>query len=108
MRRSTCWPSGTSEVAVWAAAAPEIRTERPSGRHSPSSRLTRLTAGPMAVNSSRSAAPILPHNISPRCSAPIDLVKRRLSGASRARRLVEGVSATRRSVLAAHAVMASS
>src|SRR5438876_817312 len=40
-----------------------------SGRHSPSSRLTRLTAGPMAVKSSRSAAPILPHSISPRCSA---------------------------------------
>ena len=54
---------------VSAASAPEISTHRPSGRHSPSSRLTRLTAGPMAVKSSRSAAPILPHNISPRWSA---------------------------------------
>jgi hypothetical protein len=47
-------------VVVSAATAPEISTDRPSGRHSPSSRLTRLTAGPMAVKSSRSAAPILP------------------------------------------------
>src|SRR3954466_3000339 len=69
MPRSTCSPSGTSGAVVSAATAPEISTERPSGRHSPSSRLTRLTAGPMAVKSSRSAAPILPHNISPKCSA---------------------------------------
>jgi len=45
MPRSTCSPSGTSDVVVSAATAPEISTERPSGRHSPSSRLTRLTAG---------------------------------------------------------------
>ena len=48
---------------------PRARTVRSRGRHSPSSRLTRLTAGPMAVKSSRSAAPMLPHNISPRCRA---------------------------------------
>jgi hypothetical protein len=43
---------------VSAAIAPEISTDRPSGRYSPSRRLTRLTAGPIAVKSSRSAAPI--------------------------------------------------
>ena len=69
MPRSTCSPIGTSGVVVSAATAPEINTDRPSGRHSPSSWLTRLTAGPMAVKSSRSTAPILPHRISPRCSA---------------------------------------
>src|ERR671910_2423832 len=58
MPRSTCSPSGTSGVVVSAATAPEISPDRPSGRHSPSSRLTRFTAGPMAVKSSRSAAPI--------------------------------------------------
>jgi len=47
---------------VSAATAPEISTDRPSGRHSPSNRLTRFTAGPMAVKSSRSVAPILPHS----------------------------------------------
>src|SRR4029077_16984232 len=64
-----CSPSGTKGVLVSAATAPEISTERPSGRHNPSSRLTRLTAEPMAVKSSRSAAPILPHKISPTCRA---------------------------------------
>src|SRR5580704_15144364 len=42
MPRSTCSPSGTSGVVVSAATAPEISTDRPSGRHRPSSRLTRL------------------------------------------------------------------
>ena len=69
MPRSACAPSGISGAEVSAAAAPETRTARSSGRHSPSSRLTRLTAGPIAVKSSRSAAPILPHRISPRCTA---------------------------------------
>jgi hypothetical protein len=68
MPRSMCSPSGTSGAVASAATAPEISTDRPTGRHSPSSRLTRLTAGPMAVKSSRSTAPILPHRISPRCS----------------------------------------
>jgi len=45
---------------VSAATAPEISTDRPSGRHSHSSRLTRLTAGLMAVTSSRSASDIAP------------------------------------------------
>src|SRR5277367_472161 len=58
MPRSAWSPNGTSGVVVSAATAPEINTERPRGRHSPSSRLTRLTAGPMAVKSNRSAAPI--------------------------------------------------
>ena len=62
-------PSAISGVSVSAASAPDTSTVLPSGRHSPSSRLTRLTAGPIAVKSSRSAAPILPHSISPRCSA---------------------------------------
>ena len=39
MPRSTCSPSGISDLVVSAATAPEISTERPSGRHSPSSRL---------------------------------------------------------------------
>ena len=69
MPRSACVPSGISVALVSAATAPEIRTVRPSGRQSPSSRLTRFTAGPIAVKSSRSAAPTLPHRISPRCSA---------------------------------------
>jgi hypothetical protein len=44
--------------------------DRPAERPAqPSSRLTRLTAGPMAVKSSRSTAPMLPHRISPRCRA---------------------------------------
>jgi hypothetical protein len=67
--RSACVPSGISNTPVSAASVPETRTALPSGRHSPSSRLTRLTAGPMAVKSSRSAAPILPQSISPRCRA---------------------------------------
>jgi hypothetical protein len=45
MPRSTCSSSGTSSMAVLAVTAPEISTDRPSGRHSPSSRLTRSTAG---------------------------------------------------------------
>jgi hypothetical protein len=69
MQRNGCSPSGTSGAVVSAATATEISTDRPSGRHNPSSRLTRLTAGPIAVTSSRSAAPRLPHRISPRCSA---------------------------------------
>ena len=36
-------------MVVSAATAPGISTERPSGRHSPSSRLTRFTAGPIAA-----------------------------------------------------------
>src|SRR5216684_499919 len=69
MPRRSCSPSGINLVFVSAATAPEISTLRPSGRHNPSSRLTRLTAGPIAVKSSRSAVPMLPHSISPRCSA---------------------------------------
>src|SRR6516164_1541433 len=67
--RSACVPSGISDTPVSAAKVPETRTALSSVRHSPSSRLTRLTAGPIAVKSSRSAAPILPQSISPRWSA---------------------------------------
>ena len=38
MPRSTCSPRGTSGAVVSAATAPEISTDRPSGRHSPSCR----------------------------------------------------------------------
>ena len=69
MPRSGCSPSGTGGAVVSAATETEISTDRPSGRHNPSTRLNRLTAGPIAVKSSRSAAPIWPHRISPRCSA---------------------------------------
>jgi hypothetical protein len=48
MLRSACSPSGTSLVVVSAATAPEISTERPSGRHSPSSRLTKTFAHAIA------------------------------------------------------------
>ena len=68
-RAAHAFRAGSAASPVSAANAPEMRTALPSGRHSPSSRLTRLTAGPIAVKSSRSAAPILPHSISPRCSA---------------------------------------
>src|SRR5260370_33421720 len=47
--RSACVPSGISDTPVSAASVPETRTVLPSGRHSPSSRLTRLTAAPDAV-----------------------------------------------------------
>jgi hypothetical protein len=43
---STCLPRMLTGRGL--AESPEISTDRPSGRHSPSSRLTRLTAGPMA------------------------------------------------------------
>ena len=86
MPRKACVPSGISGAVVSAAKAPEMRTALSSGRHSPSRRLTRLTAGPMAVKSSRSAAPILPQSISPRCSAT---PKGRGAKPSRASRLVE-------------------
>src|SRR6516225_7197687 len=67
--RSKCVPSAINGASVSAASAPDTRTAFPSGRHSPSSRLTRLTAEPIAVKSRRSAALILPHSISPRCRA---------------------------------------
>src|SRR5271166_1319980 len=57
--RSAYVPSGISDTPVSAASVPETRTALSSGRHCPDSRLTRLTAGPIAVKSSRSAAPIL-------------------------------------------------
>src|SRR6516165_9871418 len=55
MPRSAWVPSAISGVCVSAASAPDTRTVLPSGLHSPSSRLTKLTAGPMAVKSRRSA-----------------------------------------------------
>src|SRR4030088_1026244 len=51
MPRNSCSPSGINLVFVSAATAPEISTLRPRGRHSPSSRLTRLAAGAVAANS---------------------------------------------------------
>ena len=69
MPRNACSPSGISGCRRFRRECAETSTVRPSGLHSPSSRLTRLTAGPIAVKSSRSAVPILPHSISPRCSA---------------------------------------
>jgi hypothetical protein len=42
---------------------------RPAERPAQPLQPAELTAGPMAVKSSRSTAPILPHRISPRCSA---------------------------------------
>ena len=68
-RAAHAFPAGSAACSVSAATVPETSTALSSGRHSPSSRLTRLTAGPIAVKSSRSAAPILPHKISPRCRA---------------------------------------
>ncbi len=106
MPRSACVPSGISFAVVSAATAPEIKTVRPSGRQSPSSRLTRLTAGPIAVKSSRSAAPTLPHRISPRCNATpnarggspcsrralIEMRHAGLRGRDRAQRRVAGIA----------------
>ena len=51
------------------AKASEIRMLGPSVRHRPSRRDARLTAGPITVKSSRSAAPMLPYITSPTCSA---------------------------------------
>jgi len=45
MPRNACSPKGTIAVVVSAAKTPEASTLRPRGRHSPSSRLTRFTAG---------------------------------------------------------------
>jgi hypothetical protein len=49
IRRKTCSPNGINVIVVSGASAPETSTLRPRGRHSPSSWLTRLTSGPIAV-----------------------------------------------------------
>jgi hypothetical protein len=46
MSGNTCSPSGTSVVVVSAAAAPEINTDQPSGRHSPIQPADRLHQPP--------------------------------------------------------------
>src|SRR5216684_3395821 len=84
MPRRSCSPSGINLVFVSAATAPEISTLRPSGRHNPSSRLTRLTAGPIAVKSSRSAVPMLPHSTWSRWVMPARAAPTALSAASQA------------------------
>jgi hypothetical protein len=69
MPRKGCLPTETRVVVVSAATASVRSTLRPRGRHRPSSRLTKLTAGPIAVKSKRSAVPTFPQNISPRWRA---------------------------------------
>src|SRR6202158_6391589 len=61
--RSACVPSGISDTPVSAASVPETRTALSSGRHSPSSRLTRLTAGPIADKSTLYAVQLFTTNI---------------------------------------------
>jgi hypothetical protein len=71
MPRSTCSPSGTRGVVVSAAERP-ISTDRPSGQHSPSSRLTRLTGGRLGGElQPRSTAPdIAPPDLAEMQRAP--------------------------------------
>src|SRR3981081_3925418 len=57
MPRKKCSPRGTSILVVSAATAPVTSTLRPSGRHRPSNRLTRLTAGAIAGADHRGGVP---------------------------------------------------